>query len=231
MKSWLWGCPRTAFMQKRRPGGKSSANSFCPSQEGKTGSEPVGTKEEKGIRGLWDTKNYFCTFCILQPKFSYSQTFTWGSTQSYNNVLRMSSPDAKAQLVEEAAGCWPRQLSDGLSQFCLNPSQITARPILELWGFGRASFLDQEMHQVYEKWEHPIQANFSLSPYLDEKSQLFIPRLSWQSPKIHGVQRERRFEAIKFLLHSLLLCIVVLIARRALQQYVWNRSLPLTFNA
>lgn len=148
MKSWLLGCPSIAFMQKRRAGGKSYANSFCPSQEGKTGSEPVGAKEHKGTRGLWGTKKHFCTFCILQLKFTYSQAFTWGNAQSYNNIWRLSSPEAKAQLAEEGAGCWPRQLSHGLSPFCPNPSQIIARTILDLWGFGRASLPDQVMHQV-----------------------------------------------------------------------------------
>lgn len=47
MESWLLGCPSTAFIQKRRAGGKSSSDSFCLSQEGKTGSEPAGTTEEK----------------------------------------------------------------------------------------------------------------------------------------------------------------------------------------
>lgn len=154
MKSWLLGCPITAFMQKKRAGGKSSDNSFCPPQEGKVASEPVGTKEEKP-RDLWGTKNYFCTFCILQPKFTSSQAFTWGNAQSYNNILGMSSPDTEAQLAEEGAGCWPWQLIDDLSQFCPNPSQITARPTLELWDFGRSCFPDQDTHQVYEKWEHP----------------------------------------------------------------------------
>lgn len=193
MKLGLLDSPSMAFMQKRRAGGKSCQFflSITGRQNRVRASGNKGrTRNKRSVRH----KELFLHLLILQSKFIYSQAFTWDNAQSYNNILRMSSPDAKAQLVEEAAGGSPRRTSDGRSQFCPNPSQITARTILELRDFVRAPFSDQETCQVCENWEHPIQANLSLSLYLDEKSELFTPRLSWQSPKIHGAQRECRFE-------------------------------------
>lgn len=149
MKLGLLDSPSMAFMQKRRAGGKSCQFflSITGRQNRVRASGNKGrTRNKRSVRH----KELFLHLLILQSKFIYSQAFTWDNAQSYNNILRMSSPDAKAQLVEEAAGGSPRRTSDGRSQFCPNPSQITARTILELRDFVRAPFSDQETCQVCE---------------------------------------------------------------------------------
>lgn len=130
MKSGLLDSPIIAFIQTRRVGGKSCQ--FFLSITGKQ--NRVRATGNKGStrynRSVWK-KELFLHLLISQLKFIYSQVFTWDNAQSHNNILRTSSPDAKAQLAEEAAGCLPRRPSDDYSQFCPNSSQITARPILE----------------------------------------------------------------------------------------------------
>lgn len=130
MKSGLLDSPSMAFMQKRRAGGKSCQ--FLPSITGRQNRiRASGNKGRTRNKRCVRHKGLFPPLLIFQLKFIYSQAFTWGNFQSYNSIFRMSSPDAKAQLAEEAGGCSPRRPSDDHSRFCPNSSQITARPILE----------------------------------------------------------------------------------------------------
>lgn len=95
MKPGLLNSPSTAFMQKRNAGGRSCQFflSITGRQNRVRASGNKGrTRNERSVRH----KELFLHLLILQSKFIYSQAFTWDNAQSYNNVLRISSPDAKA---------------------------------------------------------------------------------------------------------------------------------------
>lgn len=114
MKSGLLDSPNMAFTQKRRAGGKSCQ--FFLSITGKQNRvRASGNKGRTRYKRSVRHKELFLHLLILQLKFIYSQSFTWDNAQSYNNILRSRSPDAKAQLVEEAGGCLPRRPSDDCS--------------------------------------------------------------------------------------------------------------------
>lgn len=130
IKSGLLESPSMAFTQKRRAGGKSCQ--LFPSITGRQNRiRASGNKGRTWNKRSVRHKELFPHLSILQPKFIYSWAFTWDNAQSYKNILRLSSPDAKAQVAEEAGGRSPRRPSDDSSQFCPNSSQITTRPILE----------------------------------------------------------------------------------------------------
>lgn len=169
IKSGLLDSPSMAFMQKRRAGAKSCQ--FFLSITGRQNrARASGNKGRTRNKRSMRHKELFPHLLILQPKFIYSQTFTWDNAQSYNNILRMSSPDVKAQIAEESGGCSPRRPSDDHSQFCPKSLQITSRPILEPSGFVRAPFTSWHVRFAKSGSIPPRLAYPSLSTWMTNQS-------------------------------------------------------------